>query len=146
MSRGIHASKGLRTSATFSARTYVTAVPPNPRTYPTKFVPKAPAAKASTTAANTNGNTAGDIAEDIDTVEMMDIPAESVPSASALAGVTPTFVSESGIGSMETGLETGSTDWSKSYHGLSQQPFPKEVADILLAPIDPMDIEMKPGE
>ncbi|KAJ7621095.1 mitochondrial genome maintenance MGM101-domain-containing protein [Roridomyces roridus] len=40
--------------------------------------------------------------------------------------------------------EDGATDWSKSYHGLSQQPFAKEVADILLAPIDPNDIEIKP--
>lgn len=39
----------------------------------------------------------------------------------------------------------GGTDWSKSYHGLSVQPFPKEVADILLAPIDPLDVEIKPG-
>jgi hypothetical protein len=38
-----------------------------------------------------------------------------------------------------------STDWSKSYHGLSTQAFSKEVADILLAPIDPQDVEMKPG-
>ncbi|KAI0032925.1 mitochondrial genome maintenance MGM101-domain-containing protein [Vararia minispora EC-137] len=36
------------------------------------------------------------------------------------------------------------TDWSRSYHGLSQQPFPKEVADVLLAPIDPLDVEIKP--
>lgn len=39
-----------------------------------------------------------------------------------------------------------STDWSKSYHGLSTQAFPKEAADILMAPIDPLDIEMKPGK
>jgi hypothetical protein len=37
------------------------------------------------------------------------------------------------------------TDWSKSYHGLSEQAFSKDIAEILLAPIDPMDIEMKPG-
>jgi len=39
-----------------------------------------------------------------------------------------------------------STDWSKSYHGLSTQPFVKEVADILMAPVEPTDIEIKPGE
>lgn len=39
----------------------------------------------------------------------------------------------------------GRTDWSKSYHGLSAEPFPKEAAAVLQAPIDPMDIEMKPG-
>ncbi|KIJ37400.1 hypothetical protein M422DRAFT_33736 [Sphaerobolus stellatus SS14] len=36
------------------------------------------------------------------------------------------------------------TDWSKSYHGLSVQPFAKEVAEILMHPIDPADIEIKP--
>lgn len=36
------------------------------------------------------------------------------------------------------------TDWSKSYHGLSSQAFSKEIAEILLAPIDPLDVEMKP--
>lgn len=40
----------------------------------------------------------------------------------------------------------GTTDWSKSYSGLSVQPFSKEIATVLLAPIDPLDIEMKPGE
>jgi len=35
-------------------------------------------------------------------------------------------------------------DWSKSFHGLSQEAFPKEAADVLLAPIDPQSIEIKP--
>ena len=43
-----------------------------------------------------------------------------------------------------TSLDTA-TDWSRSYHGLSTQPFPKEAADILLAPIEPRDVEIKPG-
>ncbi|KDR84122.1 hypothetical protein GALMADRAFT_54416 [Galerina marginata CBS 339.88] len=38
----------------------------------------------------------------------------------------------------------GTTDWSKSYAGLSSQPFPKEISDVLLAPIEPLDVEMKP--
>jgi hypothetical protein len=41
--------------------------------------------------------------------------------------------------------QTEGTDWSKSYHGLSSQAFSREIADILLAPIDPLDVEMKPG-
>ncbi|KAF8316978.1 mitochondrial genome maintenance MGM101-domain-containing protein [Cantharellus anzutake] len=36
------------------------------------------------------------------------------------------------------------TNWSTSYHGLSVEPFPPEAAEILMAPIDPLDIEMKP--
>ncbi|KIY51685.1 mitochondrial genome maintenance MGM101 [Fistulina hepatica ATCC 64428] len=35
-------------------------------------------------------------------------------------------------------------DWSRSYHGLGTTAFPKEVTDVLLAPIEPMDVEMKP--
>ncbi|KAG6916472.1 hypothetical protein DXG01_006666 [Tephrocybe rancida] len=38
----------------------------------------------------------------------------------------------------------GATDWSKSYHGLATQAFPKEATDVLMAPIDPLDVEMKP--
>lgn len=43
----------------------------------------------------------------------------------------------------ETGEE--GINWSKSYHGLSEQAFSKETAEILMAPVDPLDIEMKPG-
>jgi len=35
-------------------------------------------------------------------------------------------------------------DWSRSYHGLATHPFSSEVAEVLQAPIDPLDIEMKP--
>jgi len=35
-------------------------------------------------------------------------------------------------------------DWSSSFHGLSVAPFAKEAAEILLAPIDPLDVEIKP--
>jgi hypothetical protein len=37
------------------------------------------------------------------------------------------------------------TDWSRSYAGLSTESFPKELAEILMAPVDPMDVEIKPG-
>ncbi|KAJ7198797.1 mitochondrial genome maintenance MGM101-domain-containing protein [Mycena pura] len=40
--------------------------------------------------------------------------------------------------------EDGATDWSKSYSGLSQQAFSKEVADVLLTPLESKDIEVKP--
>ena len=35
-------------------------------------------------------------------------------------------------------------DWTKSFHGLSVQPFSKEAADILLAPLNADDVEIKP--
>lgn len=42
--------------------------------------------------------------------------------------------------------DSSATDWSKSYHGLSVEPFPKEAAEVLLAPIDQLNIEIKPGK
>ncbi|OHW96090.1 mitochondrial genome maintenance protein [Colletotrichum incanum] len=35
-------------------------------------------------------------------------------------------------------------DWSKSYYGLGTQRFSKEVVDILLQPVNPADVEVKP--
>jgi hypothetical protein len=42
-------------------------------------------------------------------------------------------------------LENSQNDWSRSFHGLSTEPFPKEVAAALNDPINPEDIEIKPG-
>ena len=39
---------------------------------------------------------------------------------------------------------TRQVDWTKSFHGLSAQPFSKEAADVLLAPIPFDDVEVKP--
>ena len=35
-------------------------------------------------------------------------------------------------------------DWTRSFHGLSSQPFSKEAADVLLSPIPFDDVEVKP--
>jgi hypothetical protein len=35
-------------------------------------------------------------------------------------------------------------DWTRSFHGLSEQPFSKEAAEVLQQPIPPEDIEVKP--
>ena len=48
-------------------------------------------------------------------------------------------------GDFVSGGDSAANDWSKSYYGLSVEAFPREIADVLLAPIDEMDIEIKPG-
>lgn len=40
--------------------------------------------------------------------------------------------------------DPSAVNWSKSFHGLSAEPFPKEAAEVLLAPINPEWIEIKP--
>jgi hypothetical protein len=37
-------------------------------------------------------------------------------------------------------------DWTTSFYGLSAKPFAKDVANVLLRPLAPTDIEIKPGE
>lgn len=41
--------------------------------------------------------------------------------------------------------DTTQVDWSRSFHGLSTQPFSEEAAKILNAPLAVDDVEMKPG-
>lgn len=52
---------------------------------------------------------------------------------------SPELIVDEGLGSEKK------IDWSKSFHGLSVEPFSKETADVLLAPLDPEDVEVKPG-
>lgn len=40
--------------------------------------------------------------------------------------------------------EEGGIDWARSFSGLSQESFAKEITDILLAPLQLSDIEIKP--
>jgi hypothetical protein len=44
----------------------------------------------------------------------------------------------------ERGLDE-SEDWTRSFSGMAIEPFEKEVAELLMKPLDPDDIEMKPG-
>src|SRR5579859_2872869 len=41
--------------------------------------------------------------------------------------------------------ETTQVDWSRSFHGLSEQPFSEEAAKVLMASLDVNDVEIKPG-
>ena len=73
------------------------------------------------------------------------------PTPAGPAPSKPTSAAEPAAGSLDAILpdvlgSDGATDWSRSYHGLSALPFAPEIAEVLLAPIDPMDVEMKPGE
>jgi hypothetical protein len=74
------------------------------------------------------------------TSDDFDIDVE-VPATPQVESVPPTpYVETLSLEDDPTG-----TDWSRSYHGLSINPFEKDITDTLLAPIDPMDIEIKPG-
>jgi len=81
--------------------------------------------------------TASTIPDDFD----VDVDVPAAETATKIETVAPTpYLETLSLEDDPTG-----TDWSRSYHGLSANPFSKDITDILLAPIDPMDIEIKPG-
>ncbi|KAF3318996.1 hypothetical protein TWF173_005404 [Orbilia oligospora] len=74
-------------------------------------------------------------------------PTPSSASADQKASSTTrlTEIKDGPIASPEIDLgEELATDWSRSFSGLSQEPFAKEVADVLLQPLDPVEVEIKP--
>jgi len=102
---------------------------------------KSPAAKASTAVGKIDPDT---IADELSAPpQAPSTSPESVPSSSASSQtVLASPLGETNGQSL--GLDASPTDWSKSYFGLSVEPFQKEVSEILLAPIDPLDVEIKP--
>ncbi|KAH9471946.1 hypothetical protein MJO29_002281 [Puccinia striiformis f. sp. tritici] len=60
-----------------------------------------------------------------------------LPSSTNIPESGPTF-------DLNPDLGDATVDWSRSFSGLSSKPFDKEVSDILLAPLDPLDVEIKP--
>lgn len=72
--------------------------------------------------------------------------AQSSAPASSTANAAATERSLQTEGPLPTLNEAdpNKVDWSRSFHGLSQEAFPKDAAEILLAPIDPEIIEVKP--
>ncbi|KAJ9209640.1 hypothetical protein DTO166G4_8770 [Paecilomyces variotii] len=72
--------------------------------------------------------------------------------ASKVAAPTPSHpttdnIQKTGLSDRPLELEVQpeeKVDWTRSFHGLSAAPFPKEVADILLAETDPEEVEIKP--
>ena len=70
----------------------------------------------------------------------------SLPAASRLKdGMNDLPVEQEDVASLSNGNGGGATDWSRSFHGLSSEPFPKQIADILQGPLKPEDVEIKPG-
>lgn len=77
---------------------------------------------------------------------------KSTDRASQILSETPRSpttanISKTGLSDKPLELETSAEekiDWTRSFHGLSAAPFPKEAADILLAPTDPEEVEIKP--
>lgn len=126
--------------ATTRLRTYAASTRSSPKKSPltTKAAASTTAKDVDSSKGTENVPNTGDIFEpDAETLS------EAVASAST-ASFTPPH--SPFVGELPPGNDALSTDWSRSYHGLSTQSFSREIADVLLTPIDEMDIEVKPGK
>ncbi|KAI0832721.1 mitochondrial genome maintenance MGM101-domain-containing protein [Trametes gibbosa] len=137
-----------------SVRSYASAPPSASavrRTVTAKYPSRTSAAKASTTVGRNSPSAVDNTADEIGIPpEAYDAPAEIVPSSSTLRSsasapetATPVeFTDSAAIGGSPH--DPTHPDWSRSYFGLSTQPFPREVSDVLMTPVDPLDVEIKP--
>src|SRR5271156_2461004 len=74
-------------------------------------------------------------------------PSSSDTSKPAASSMSSTTSLTSGLSDQPIKLtedDPSQVDWTSSFHGLSVEPFSKETADILLKPLDPEDVEIKP--
>jgi len=80
---------------------------------------------------------------DVDPALAAQIP---TPESSARGGApSQAFTAAlSGNGNGANGTPGAAIDWSSSFHGLSTTPFSPETAAVLMQPLDPQDIEVKP--
>ena len=97
--------------------------------------PKAESTKSATPADLT--------AEDLD--QLLSRRSSSTATSNGNGTGNRTVTKNNGHSWAEGSGDGSPSDWSRSFHGLSSQPFDKEISEILLAPVDPIDIEIKPG-
>lgn len=74
------------------------------------------------------------------------VPASRVPGSTPSRATTEN-ISKTGLSDKPLELESPAEeriDWTRSFHGLSAEPFPKKAADILLAETEPDEVEIKP--
>ncbi|KAK2737869.1 hypothetical protein FQN55_000881 [Onygenales sp. PD_40] len=118
--RSIASSTNYRQSQSSSSASTASKPPPPP-------VPK-PSTPPSTTPAKPTPTATTTTVQNISRTGLADKPPS--PSPSDLTEQTPNTQDH--------------VDWTRSFHGLSAEPFSKEAAEILLQEIPPEDVEIKP--
>ncbi|PLN77784.1 Mgm101p-domain-containing protein [Aspergillus taichungensis] len=109
------------------------ASPPNPTTTPSRTPQPTPSNGYRTANTNTNATNSSNNNNNNNSVEPPMKRTENI--------------SKTGLSDQPLELEDPTADridWTRSFHGLSAAPFPKEAADILLAETNPEEVEIKP--
>lgn len=83
---------------------------------------------------------------DVDPMLAAAIPTSDNTTTSSSSGAPPSSAFTAALSGHDSGNGNGAAtiDWSSSFHGLSTTPFSPETAAVLMQPLDPLDIEIKP--
>ncbi|KAF4780962.1 hypothetical protein HER10_EVM0005096 [Colletotrichum scovillei] len=136
----------IATTSRYKAASATAAAPsPAKSTTPSTYAKKAPspAAKASKPSSSSSAAAAA-------ATTPKPTPAAPTTFPTAPAYVPPTPQTQTSDTQQQQTPQTQQAqqqqpiDWSTSYHGLGTARFPKEVVDILLQPVNPSDVEVKP--
>lgn len=111
-----------------------------------------PAAATSPSTSSTTAPKPSPTASTASTSSTPSPQASTADRASRIVAPTPNQpttpnISKTGLSDKPLELESApeeKIDWTRSFHGLSAAPFPKEAADVLLAPTEPDEVEIKP--
>ncbi|KAI9375362.1 mitochondrial genome maintenance MGM101-domain-containing protein [Aspergillus egyptiacus] len=114
-----------------SASTSTSTPAPAPQTQPAR---QPPTASPSTPQSNSSSSSS--------TAARAAAITQPPPSSPTTPNIAKTGLSDKPLELESTPAEK--IDWTRSFHGLSAEPFPKEAADILLAETDPGEVEIKP--
>ena len=140
--RALRASlQALRPSVSIQQTRSLTRTPPTPQFNPTGASPPNP---TTTTPNRTTQPTPSNGYRSTNT--------NTTPTNSSQNTTEPPIkrtenISKTGLADQPLELEDPTADridWTRSFHGLSAAPFPKEAADILLAETNPEEVEIKP--
>jgi hypothetical protein len=110
----------------------------------TPFKPKVTKIESSASSAAPVDDFPMPVAEAIPDYDKISPPLTSYPTAESGYQPLPSAPVSKGVDG-EAAVGDGASDWSSSFKGLSEKPFSKETAELLLAPLKPEDIEIKPG-
>ncbi|KAL4785783.1 mitochondrial genome maintenance MGM101-domain-containing protein [Aspergillus varians] len=113
------------------------------RSYPRQSQPASP----STTTATTTPKPATSTSTSSPSPSPAAARAAAIASQPTPSSATTPNISKTGLSDKPLELDNAPgdlIDWTRSFHGLSAEPFPKEAADILLAETSPDEVEIKP--
>lgn len=131
-----HLTRTITTARPLAQQQYNQPAPSAPKPPSTSSTSSIPASQPTT---SSTGTTATPAASSADRASRIVSP---TPSHQTTANISKTGLSDKPL-ELETTPEE-KIDWTRSFHGLSAAPFPKEASDILLAPTEVDEVEIKP--